>query len=84
MAEMVIQGSTPFLKLSSYSRNPLVIQTHSPVSYQIGMKGESLSLHSLTGVSNVEWVEGKFLSQRQPLTWYKVSSQTFDFHIKFL
>ncbi|KAL2899535.1 Beta-galactosidase [Bienertia sinuspersici] len=42
-------------------------------SYKIGLKGESLSLHSLNGVSNVEWVEGKFLAQRQPLTWYKTT-----------
>ncbi|XP_021716437.1 beta-galactosidase 1-like [Chenopodium quinoa] len=40
-------------------------------SYKIGMKGESLSLNSLNGANNVEWVEGKFLAQKQPLTWYK-------------
>ncbi|KAJ8442937.1 hypothetical protein Cgig2_022303 [Carnegiea gigantea] len=40
-------------------------------SYKIGLRGESLSLHTLSGASNVEWVEGKVLSQKQPLTWYK-------------
>nr|P45582.1 RecName: Full=Beta-galactosidase; Short=Lactase; Flags: Precursor [Asparagus officinalis]CAA54525.1 beta-galactosidase [Asparagus officinalis] len=37
-------------------------------TYQIGLHGETLSLHSLTGSSNVEWGEA---SQKQPLTWYK-------------
>lgn len=41
---------------------------------QVGLKGESLSLNSLNGISNVEWVEGSYVAQRQPLTWYKVSS----------
>ncbi|KAJ8440594.1 hypothetical protein Cgig2_028723 [Carnegiea gigantea] len=40
-------------------------------SYKIGLHGESLGLHSLSGVSSVEWLEGKFLPQKQPLTWYK-------------
>ncbi|XP_074294925.1 beta-galactosidase-like [Silene latifolia] len=40
-------------------------------SYKIGLKGESLGLDSLSGVSNVEWVQGKFVAQKQPLTWYK-------------
>lgn len=39
---------------------------------QIGLEGEALSLHSLSGSSSVEWVEGAFVSQKQPLTWYKV------------
>ncbi|KAJ4768320.1 Beta-galactosidase [Rhynchospora pubera] len=37
-------------------------------TYQVGLKGESLGLHSLTGSSSVEWGEA---SQKQPLTWYK-------------
>lgn len=37
-------------------------------TYKIGLKGESLNLHSLSGSSLVEW--GK-ASQNQPLTWYK-------------
>ncbi|RLM91438.1 beta-galactosidase 2-like [Panicum miliaceum] len=37
-------------------------------TYQVGLKGETLSLHSLTGSSSVEWGEPM---QKQPLTWYK-------------
>ncbi|ONK81106.1 uncharacterized protein A4U43_C01F25370 [Asparagus officinalis] len=37
-------------------------------SYQIGLKGEELKLHSLTGSSSVEWGQA---SQDQPITWYK-------------
>ncbi|XP_010939579.1 beta-galactosidase 2 [Elaeis guineensis] len=37
-------------------------------TYKIGLKGESLSLYSLTGSSSVEWGEPY---QNQPLTWYK-------------
>ncbi|KAL1293149.1 hypothetical protein HN51_053772 [Arachis hypogaea] len=44
-------------------------------SYKVGLKGEALSLHSLTGSSSVEWMQGFFVSRRQPLTWYKT---TFD------
>nr|GMC47596.1 beta-galactosidase-like [Ipomoea batatas] len=44
-------------------------------SYKIGLKGEVLSLHSLSGSSSVEWVQGSFVAQKQPLTWYKT---TFD------
>ncbi|KAL2539140.1 Beta-galactosidase 1 [Abeliophyllum distichum] len=40
-------------------------------SYKVGLKGEALNLHSLSGSSSVEWVEGSFIAQRQPLTWYK-------------
>ncbi|GJT69107.1 beta-galactosidase [Tanacetum coccineum] len=40
-------------------------------SYKVGLKGEMLSLHSLTGSSSVEWIQGSFVTQRQPLTWYK-------------
>uniref|UniRef100_A0A7N0TW98 Beta-galactosidase n=1 Tax=Kalanchoe fedtschenkoi TaxID=63787 RepID=A0A7N0TW98_KALFE len=42
-------------------------------SYKVGLKGEDLSLHSVTGSSSVEWVEGSSLVQKQPLTWYKVT-----------
>nr|GMD32323.1 beta-galactosidase-like [Ipomoea batatas] len=42
-------------------------------SYKIGLKGEALSLHSLTGSSSVEWVQGSFVVQKQPLTWYKTT-----------
>ncbi|KAK4343377.1 hypothetical protein RND71_036471 [Anisodus tanguticus] len=40
-------------------------------SYKVGLKGESLSLHSLSGSSSVEWVQGSLVAQKQPLTWYK-------------
>ncbi|XP_057459695.1 beta-galactosidase-like [Actinidia eriantha] len=40
-------------------------------TYKIGLKGEALSLHSLSGSSTVEWVEGSLVTQKQPLTWYK-------------
>ncbi|CAA3010880.1 beta-galactosidase-like [Olea europaea subsp. europaea] len=42
-------------------------------SYKVGLKGEALSLHSLSGSTSVEWVEGSSISQRQPLTWYKTT-----------
>lgn len=49
------------------------------VLVQVGLKGEDLSLHSLSGSSSVEWGEPM---QKQPLTWYKVwkviSSIAFD------
>ncbi|VFQ65460.1 unnamed protein product [Cuscuta campestris] len=44
-------------------------------SYKIGLKGEALNLHSSSGSSLVEWLQGSFVAQRQPLTWYK---STFD------
>nr|GEV35162.1 beta-galactosidase-like [Tanacetum cinerariifolium] len=40
-------------------------------SYKVGLKGEILSLHSLSGSSSVEWVQGSYVAQKQPLTWYK-------------
>ncbi|KAH6781302.1 beta galactosidase 1 [Perilla frutescens var. frutescens] len=42
-------------------------------TYKIGLKGESLSLHSPKGISNVEWIRGSSVVQRQPLTWYKTT-----------
>ncbi|XP_027168582.1 beta-galactosidase [Coffea eugenioides] len=42
-------------------------------SYKVGLKGEALSLHSLGGSSAVEWGEGSFVAERQPLTWYKTT-----------
>ncbi|MBA0794134.1 hypothetical protein Gohar_018488 [Gossypium harknessii] len=42
-------------------------------SYKIGLKGEALNLHSLSGSSSVEWAEGSLVAQRQPLTWYKTT-----------
>ncbi|KAD6794705.1 hypothetical protein E3N88_05601 [Mikania micrantha] len=42
-------------------------------SYKVGLKGEVLSLHSLMGSSSVEWIQGSYVAQRQPLTWYKTT-----------
>lgn len=42
-------------------------------SYKIGLKGEALDIHSTSGSSSVEWVEGSSVAQKQPLTWYKAS-----------
>ncbi|KAK6120348.1 hypothetical protein DH2020_045905 [Rehmannia glutinosa] len=42
-------------------------------SYKAGLKGESLSLDTVSGSSSVEWVEGSLLAQKQPLTWYKTT-----------
>jgi len=42
-------------------------------SYKVGLKGESLSLHTVTGSSSVEWIQGSQLAQKQPLTWYKAT-----------
>ncbi|URE19373.1 beta-galactosidase [Musa troglodytarum] len=36
--------------------------------YQIGLRGESLSIYTLSGSSSVKWGAA---STRQPLTWYK-------------
>uniref|UniRef100_A0A2N9EPW9 beta-galactosidase n=1 Tax=Fagus sylvatica TaxID=28930 RepID=A0A2N9EPW9_FAGSY len=42
-------------------------------SYKIGLKGEASNLHTVSGSSSVEWVEGSLLARKQPLTWYKTS-----------
>ncbi|XP_076889209.1 beta-galactosidase-like isoform X2 [Bidens hawaiensis] len=42
-------------------------------SYKVGLKGESLSLHTLDGSSSVEWLQGSLVAQKQPLTWYKTT-----------
>ena len=47
---------------------------------QVGLKGEILSLHSLSGSSSVEWVQGSYVAQKQPLTWYKVRDHTSNYH----
>ncbi|OIT26841.1 PREDICTED: beta-galactosidase [Nicotiana attenuata] len=41
--------------------------------YKVGLKGEALSLHSLSGSPSVEWVEGSLVAQKQPLSWYKTT-----------
>ncbi|KMZ72883.1 Beta-galactosidase, family GH35 [Zostera marina] len=42
-------------------------------SYQVGMKGETMDLNSLTGVNSVEWMEDSSdeSNTRRPLSWYK-------------
>ncbi|KAI3500137.1 hypothetical protein L1887_35953 [Cichorium endivia] len=47
-------------------------------SYKVGLKGESLSLHTLDGSSSVEWLQGSLVAQKQPLTWYKTSFNAPD------
>ncbi|KAF8406894.1 hypothetical protein HHK36_006015 [Tetracentron sinense] len=42
-------------------------------SYKVGLIGEALSLHSLSGSSSVEWVEGPLVVPNLPLTWYKTT-----------
>ncbi|XP_044478813.1 beta-galactosidase 1-like [Mangifera indica] len=42
-------------------------------SYKVGLEGERLSLHSLSGSSAVEWAQGSFVTRKQPLTWYKTT-----------
>ncbi|GMI94881.1 beta-galactosidase 12 [Hibiscus trionum] len=42
-------------------------------SYKIGLKGEALNLHTVTGSSSVEWVQGAQLVAKQPMTWYKTT-----------
>ncbi|KAG5547221.1 hypothetical protein RHGRI_013033 [Rhododendron griersonianum] len=40
---------------------------------KVGLKGEGLSLNTLSGSSSVDWVEGSLLAQKQLLTWYKTT-----------
>ncbi|XP_022949187.1 beta-galactosidase 1-like [Cucurbita moschata] len=42
-------------------------------TYKIGLDGEAMSLHSLSGSSSVEWIQGSLIAQRQPLTWFKTT-----------
>ncbi|GLT47820.1 hypothetical protein SLA2020_214820 [Shorea laevis] len=42
-------------------------------SYKIGLAGEALNLHTVSGSSSVEWVDGSLLAKKQPLTWYKTT-----------
>ncbi|KAF8691534.1 hypothetical protein HU200_040681 [Digitaria exilis] len=42
--------------------------SHQKWTYQVGLKGESLGLHTVTGSSAVEWGG---LGGKQPLTWHK-------------
>jgi len=47
--------------------------TNQKWSYKVGLKGEGLSLNTMSGSSSVEWVQGSLLAQKQPLTWYKTT-----------
>jgi hypothetical protein len=49
-----------------------LVNLNSFVFVQVGLKGEALSLHSLSGSSSIEWGEPM---QKQPLTWYKVRNK---------
>ncbi|KAA0051151.1 hypothetical protein IC582_008122 [Cucumis melo] len=42
-------------------------------TYKIGLDGEAMSLHSLSGSSSVEWIQGSLVAQKQPLTWFKTT-----------
>ncbi|KAK3210506.1 hypothetical protein Dsin_015212 [Dipteronia sinensis] len=42
-------------------------------SYKIGLKGEALSLHTVSGSSSVEWIQGSLMPKKQPMTWYKTT-----------
>ncbi|CAN1827209.1 Beta-galactosidase 1, partial [Linum perenne] len=42
-------------------------------TYKVGLNGEHLSLHSISGSSSVEWAQGSVVSQRNPLMWYKTT-----------
>lgn len=42
-------------------------------SYKIGLEGEILSLHTLSGSTSVEWVAESLVARKQPLTWYKAT-----------
>ncbi|KAG2718163.1 hypothetical protein I3760_03G207900 [Carya illinoinensis] len=42
-------------------------------SYKIGLKGESSSLHTVSGSTSVDWMKGSLLATKQPLKWYKTT-----------
>nr|KYP59311.1 Beta-galactosidase [Cajanus cajan] len=42
-------------------------------SYKVGLKGEALSLHTISGSNSVEWARGSLVATKQPLTWYKTT-----------
>lgn len=71
--------------LRSYNSYKLLQMSDLDVLIQIGLKGESLQLHSLSGSSSVEWESA--VAWNQPLTWYKVRGQqsfrTFSLFFSF-
>ena len=57
---------------------PYFLKYHSNACFlQVGLKGEALALHSVSGSSSAEWMQGYLNTQKQPLTWYKVSNLHF-------
>ncbi|KAG7021935.1 hypothetical protein SDJN02_15663, partial [Cucurbita argyrosperma subsp. argyrosperma] len=50
-------------------------------SYKVGLKGEAMNLHSVSGSSSVEWVTGSLVAQKQPLTWYKSPKSPLSLHL---
>lgn len=71
MAEMVL--SSVFSSFSNYHIAIVLLSHDADGTLQIGLRGEILNLHTLTGTSSVEWQEA---SQNQPLIWYKVKTLT--------
>ncbi|RDX73527.1 hypothetical protein CR513_46853 [Mucuna pruriens] len=50
--------------------------SHQKWSYKTGLKGEALSLHTVSGSNSVEWTRGSLVAKKQPLTWYKTTFST--------
>lgn len=74
--EETCHGRNGHIRLVSLDFSPLphMLEIHLIVcfSHQVGLKGEALSLHSLTGSSSVDWIQGSLVTRKQPLTWFKV------------
>lgn len=63
----------------SYNVHKMLHVSDIGVLNQIGLKGEALQLHSLSGSSSVEW--GSLIDQKQPLTWYKVRNMAIIYFL---
>ncbi|KVI05891.1 Galactose-binding domain-like protein [Cynara cardunculus var. scolymus] len=68
MTDVEIDPNEGFLRSGE---QPTLTALSAGHALHVGLKGEILSLHSLSGSSSVEWVQGSLVAQRQPLTWYK-------------
>lgn len=66
----------------SYNVHKMLHVSDIGVLNQIGLKGEALQLHSLSGSSSVEW--GSLIDQKQPLTWYKVRNMAIIYFLDML
>ncbi|KAG6588039.1 hypothetical protein SDJN03_16604, partial [Cucurbita argyrosperma subsp. sororia] len=42
-------------------------------SYKVGLRGELMNLHSVRGSNSVRWAKGKWLVEKEPLTWYRTT-----------